>query len=248
LPGIDGHFLNFRDLAAALEKDCNVFGLEPIGLLPDDDSPCSFEQLAEQQVARLLSAQPTGTYHIAGFSFGGVLAYEMAQQLWRAGCSVSLSMIDATPGVPLPASTLQSLAFHGKYLSTLPWRDWLPYVQERIRAGRLAVLHRMGLISLHEKIRRIIDLDADYGRVAASNMQALVDYCPQASLGPATLYRAQIRASGGSGGDATAGWSEYFADYELTVLEVPGAHANMLAKTQVSRLANLLRASLATRS
>src|ERR1700682_6003888 len=57
----------------------------------------SVEAMAAHYVNELLSLQRTGPYHLGGYSMGGVIAYEMAQQLRRAGHDVPvLAVIDQT--------------------------------------------------------------------------------------------------------------------------------------------------------
>ena len=52
--------------------------------------------MAADYVEALVQVQPRGPYHLAGWSTGGVVAYEMAQQLVSAGQAVTLlGLIDS---------------------------------------------------------------------------------------------------------------------------------------------------------
>ncbi|SEG70748.1 phthiocerol/phenolphthiocerol synthesis type-I polyketide synthase D [Thermomonospora echinospora] len=83
----------YRQLAALLGDDQPVFGLERF-----DDAP-SVEERAARYVEHLVRAQPEGPFRLAGWSFGGVLAYETARQLTAAGREVELvALFDA--GIP----------------------------------------------------------------------------------------------------------------------------------------------------
>jgi len=53
------------------------------------DLPGTLEELAAGHVAALRAAQPEGPYHLAGWSFGGAVAFEMAHQLHRSGAAVA---------------------------------------------------------------------------------------------------------------------------------------------------------------
>lgn len=58
----------------------------------------SLEQLATLQLSRIREVQREGPYRLGGYSFGGLLAYEMAQQLQQAGETVEcLFLLDPTP-------------------------------------------------------------------------------------------------------------------------------------------------------
>jgi len=50
----------------------------------------SVESLARDHIQRIRRVQPTGPYRLAGFSFGGLVAYEMAQQLRAVGEEIAL--------------------------------------------------------------------------------------------------------------------------------------------------------------
>lgn len=61
------------------------------------------EELATVQLAGIRSIQPVGPYRLAGYSFGGIVALEIAQQIRAAGDEVDfLFLLD--PMLPLPVS------------------------------------------------------------------------------------------------------------------------------------------------
>jgi len=61
----------------------------------------SVESLARKHVAALRKVQPQGPYQIAGHSFGGLVAFEMVQQLTAAGHRVQLlAVLDSFPPNP----------------------------------------------------------------------------------------------------------------------------------------------------
>ncbi|WP_158711725.1 amino acid adenylation domain-containing protein [Streptomyces virginiae] len=107
---IGGNVFCYRALAAELGPDRPVFGLTAPGLtdsdqasdtLPDPTSDATVEELAAAHVEALRRIRPAGPYHLAGWSFGGLLAYEMAVQLHAAGARVAtLALLDT--GYPEP--------------------------------------------------------------------------------------------------------------------------------------------------
>lgn len=85
----------YRQLIDLFGDDQPVFGLERF-----DDAP-SVEERADRYVRHLVEAQPEGAFRLAGWSFGGVLAYETARRLREAGREVEfVALFDA--GLPLP--------------------------------------------------------------------------------------------------------------------------------------------------
>ncbi|MFD5142630.1 amino acid adenylation domain-containing protein [Streptomyces sp. NPDC058401] len=100
---IGGNVFCYRDLAAELDADRPVFGLTAPGLTaPGPVSGATVEELAAAHVEALRRIRPEGPYHLAGWSFGGLLAYEMALRLRAAGQEVAtLALLDT--GYPEPA-------------------------------------------------------------------------------------------------------------------------------------------------
>lgn len=66
------------------------------------DRIATVERLASEYLDTIRAAQPDGPYHLVGFSFGGVVAFEVAQQLRALGERVAfLTILDSdTPGPP----------------------------------------------------------------------------------------------------------------------------------------------------
>src|SRR5207237_4737555 len=48
------------------------------------------EQMAVHYVSEIRKVQPEGPYHLGGYCFGGLVAFEMAQQLRRQGQNAAL--------------------------------------------------------------------------------------------------------------------------------------------------------------
>ncbi|MDU8926223.1 SDR family NAD(P)-dependent oxidoreductase [Alisedimentitalea sp. MJ-SS2] len=97
--GMFGNVLNLRHLAHLLGTDRPFYGLQAKGLLGDEAPHDSVTEAARDYLAEIRQVQANGPYMLGGFSGGGIIAYEMAQQLKAAGEEVSwLVMLDT----PLP--------------------------------------------------------------------------------------------------------------------------------------------------
>lgn len=92
-----GCYKVIRDLDLKLP----VFGLRyGIGAAQSNNLslPTSVEALAAHYLEQILLVQPIGPYHLVGHSFGGLVGFEIAQQLIRRGETVAwLCMIDTKP-------------------------------------------------------------------------------------------------------------------------------------------------------
>ena len=96
IPSRSRNPLVFSELASKLDADRPCYGLE----LPSPDNGVesfnSLEDLAEHCVREIRSIQPNGPYTLAGYSFGGILALEIARQLYELDPKVSkIFMFDA---------------------------------------------------------------------------------------------------------------------------------------------------------
>ncbi|HEU4556351.1 MAG TPA: amino acid adenylation domain-containing protein, partial [Longimicrobium sp.] len=82
---------NYAALVKRLGPDQPVYGLQDVG----DDLARPVEQIAGEHLRAMRAVQPYGPYHLVGWSYGGVVAYEMAVQLERAGERVAfLGVLD----------------------------------------------------------------------------------------------------------------------------------------------------------
>ena len=95
--GMFGNVLNLRQLAMRLGADRPVYGLQARGLYGDQEPHETFEEMARDYLAEVRKVQPHGPYLLAGFSGGGLAAYEMAQQLRAAGEEVAIVVMLDTP-------------------------------------------------------------------------------------------------------------------------------------------------------
>ena len=79
-----------RKLATALGEDCTVDGLVAWRLGRRVDRSKTVESLVDEVLAEIRARQPRGPYCMAGYSLGGLVAYEVAGRLRAAGEVISL--------------------------------------------------------------------------------------------------------------------------------------------------------------
>ncbi|NUL36777.1 amino acid adenylation domain-containing protein [Kosakonia sacchari] len=91
-----GDPLVYSPLATMLQIDRRVYALSALGLHTAENPPTSLEALAACHVEAIRRVQPHGPYHLAGWSLGGVISYEIAVQLQRSGEEIAfIGMIDS---------------------------------------------------------------------------------------------------------------------------------------------------------
>lgn len=88
-------------LARALDPSRPVYALQSPVIESRGWPEWRVRTMAKKHVALVRSVQPHGPYHLAGHSFGGIVAFEMAKQLRAAGETVAaLVILDSFPPDP----------------------------------------------------------------------------------------------------------------------------------------------------
>ena len=92
---IGGDVLCYSSLAASLDTDYEVFALQM-----NEPHQSSVAEIARRYAGLIEAAHTGGPYHLGGYSFGGVVAFEMARQLEAKGAIIaSVNLIDS--GLPV---------------------------------------------------------------------------------------------------------------------------------------------------
>jgi thioesterase domain-containing protein len=237
-----GEVLCYADLARMLGVEQPVYGLRAQGL--DDDQPplTEVEAMAAHYVTLLQTVQAEGPYMLGGWSMGGVVAFEIAQQILAQNQEVALLalidssvLLDSQLSEPSDISILGGLArsmglplnqieFDLNYFEQLAPDDRLAYMMEQAKQAN-AALPDMEPI----QVGRLF-------RVFKSNSQALRHYRAHTYSGHITLFKAKEQSDGAKedlGGGKWAGGG-------VTVHEVLGAHYTMMQSPNVETLAEQL--------
>lgn len=242
----------YSTMARTLAGDRAVLGVQSVTVASGAPAQSSIEELASRYLADLLRVQPSGPYHLCGYSLGGMIAYELARQLHRRGAEVAtLVLLDCAPrlaGPPFPdLATLDGMddaAFlaseFADHLDLDPARLRKLSSPEQLRQVA-ARLEAAGLPAEH------MDLDtmARYVEIARAHTRAAITYEPGPYPGRAVLLRC-IDAEEAADADPSSGWAELIADLE--VYTVPGTHVTMLDEPNVNEVVAQLAAVLPERA
>lgn len=85
-----GTILYYHDLARVLGPDQPIYGLQAQGLYGELPPHAEIDEMAAHYVSEIRTVQPEGPYFLAGFCFGGLLAFAVAERLSREGSEVAL--------------------------------------------------------------------------------------------------------------------------------------------------------------
>ncbi len=238
--GAGGNVLNFRDLARHLGDDVPFYGLQAVGIDGRATPQTRIEDMAARYLEDVLSHWPEGPYLFGGYSGGGVVAFEMAQQLKAQGRDVDHVVFLDTfmPQIEWKPLTLKQRLEGVR-------REGAGYFQRRAKArvkwelDRLRTEVRLRLL-LREDVALPFDLREEH--LTRSFLTAAAQYHPQPYDGAVTLFRAQEVADVFAHAGRTLGWGPYVRD--ITIHEVPGDHDSLVREPNVQVLTSRLRALL----
>jgi thioesterase domain-containing protein/acyl carrier protein len=247
---VGGEVLCYADLARELGPEQPFYGLQAGDLVHLGEEEASIEEMAARYVAAIREVRPTGPYLLGGWSFGGMVAFEMAQQLTRAGEAVPLvAMLDTrAPGERRPAdldpcirlagmARAEALAA-GKEIS-LTADDLRPLDPDARIARTLDVLRAAG----------VVPGDVDVGWRAAFlrglevRMASALRYEAQPYAGRIAMFVPSEYHAGPEFRPLqdVPGWEAYAAE-TLGKQTVPGDHNDMVLGENAAVLAAHLRA------
>ena len=246
-----GNVFSYVALARHLGQDQPFYALQARGIKGEIEPHTRVEMMAADYVAAMRATQAEGPYALGGWSLGGVIAFEMAQQLQTQGQQVALLvMFDSEAphaAAAPPPENEQALLLAGfavqlglslDQLTNVP-EDFLSLDEKAQLKYLLAEAKRSGALLPDFDLMRLEILF----RVFKNNIQACQSYQPLTSTVPLVLFRAAEKVDEGFA-DATLGWGR-LARGPFEVEEVTGNHFTMLYEPHVSRLAEKLRARLA---
>lgn len=246
---VGGHVFAYRALARALAGTRPIYGIQSAGLVEGGAPDDTVEAMARRYVEAIRSLQPAGPYRLGGWSLGGVVAYEMAQQLAAAGERVAgLVLVDShTPGAGRPRSALPGavddplLASMGLDLAALAGADLPELIAElRSMAPEERQRHLWARVEQTDLFARLSEARrARLMEVFRASAEALMAYRPAPYAGPITLLRALRRVDAARDTD---GWARLAP--RLRALGAPGHHYSMLRPPYVGDLARLVRDAL----
>ncbi|WP_392535131.1 amino acid adenylation domain-containing protein [Nostoc sp. C117] len=259
LPGAAGYPFYLYDLARYLGSDQPFYSFQAIAPGEGEELITQVEDVAAHYLQTLLVVQPQGPYFLAGHSFGGKLAFEMAQQLLRKGHKVALVAIldttapfhqknpsafdlDNTKWLAELANTIEVV--YGKNmdcsvdtLQSMVWEDQLKYVLERLKDA--------DILPPDDEIMQLNNM------VQLLKANAVVNYVPQ-EVYPTkiTLLRAKENVVNIDESNSEVlsdilqdlywGWSKFSAE-PVDVHFVPGNHVTMMNLPHVQVLAEQLK-------
>ena len=236
---IGGNILEYYSLAAYLGKDQPVYGLQSLN--PDGRKlPLqSVESMASHYVAEIQIVQPEGPYLVLGYSFGGLIAFEIAQQLQSQGKIVALlALVDRkSPNIKkVRPSFFKSIQIHFVNLLCLQAKDRSKYIRDRINNQFEDFSYKEFLI---KSLSKIAPPSPELLSLIDMNTQASENYIAKTYLGDLSLFRCQVQTLDYSL-SPDLGWSNLVIG-KLEIYDIPSIHYTVLKEPSVQFVAEKLQ-------
>jgi len=235
--GVDGSVDRFQDFVRYLEPDQPAYAIQSQALLQEQTALTRVEDMARYYLPEVRAVQPHGPYHFMGYSFGGLIAFEMARQLHSLGERTGLlGMLDTRRMAPLtilggsepPKNRFGRVwSYVSSHVKQVLSPTGLRYTREKVRARWLRTAYTL-LDSIGRPVPQFLQSASDI------NWFAAVRYAPQFFPGGVTVFRAIE-----SPGDALRSndpWAR-LAGEGVEIREISGGHEDILEEPYARLLA-----------
>ena len=249
-PGLSGDAIELAKLAQYLGSDQPVYGLQTIGLDGKQPPYSTIEDIATHLVQAIQTIHPEGPYYLAGACFGGIVAFEMAQQLRRQGYQVNfLALIDCTHWSIMPEilspidlvddkSQVSLLAKRMKRLHTLANKE-IRYFKRinyhfKLRYLRDTIQKIYHKLKLHQSLLQFF-------KFKEIHINALSQYVLQSYEGNINLLVTNHLRNKRPNQPPHLGW-ERVVTGQVNINIIPGVHGDFQREPFVQEVAEVLKA------
>ncbi len=240
--------LVFNSLARDLDPDQPVYGLQAKGL--NGENPLNtIEEMAAYYISEIIEQNPNGPYCLAGYSFGGLVAFEMAKQLEAMGKQVkTLAIFDTNANISddsfsvpvkmkrkalrqLPKMKFIFRSLKRNFIDTILYQ--FNFFGKKIRRG----LEKSKLVAPEKTEEEILSMYAKH--INEKHDKAYHNYKLTPYNGAIDLFRVNKRLYYLDDPEFL-GWKPY-ALRGLRVHEIPGDHKTFLLSPNEKELAKILQ-------
>lgn len=252
-----GEVLAYEPWSRGLDADQPFYGVQDHFAYKEGDPEIPIEEMASIYVQAIRMMQPVGPYLLGGWSFGGLVAFEMARQLVELGQEVPLLvLVDAGA----PAFVRQIIEADDAVLLTVLANQLTRYSMQDEELRPLTEALRK--LDTNEQLQYVIDyfierdkiganLDMEYAfaflqrhlRVFRTRIRVTRRYDPPIYSGRITVFRATEEPPEVRGLDPSKGWAE-LSTQPVEVHLVPGNHETMGLDPNVKALSARLQSCI----
>jgi thioesterase domain-containing protein len=231
-PPVAGLSWCYLALLPQVDARYSLYGLQARGLRRPEPLPASMAEMASDYADQIRMTQPSGPYHLLGWSLGGNVAFAIAEELERRGVQVGLLVILDTNLTGLEAIELTSEPWmlYNLVLAQLGYVAALTPPDPAPEARMLELIRRRPGLSLDEwpdqRVRALQRVIKNNVAVARAHQPGRV-HCP-------LLFFSATRNPPGLAAKLE-GWRP-FVDGPIEAVELDCDHRHMLLPAPLARL------------
>jgi thioesterase domain-containing protein/acyl carrier protein len=259
--GAQGEVLFLKSLANHLSRDQPFYAIRSPGQNGETAPLTCIKEMAKLYIEKIKTIQPQGPYLLGGYSFGGLVAFEMARQLKEQGQEVSLLvLLDC-----YAPKSLKYLPVHNRFLQH--FRNFLSigpdYLFNKLKTLRTRIMYRLlkGETMRNNYFHHLTSTKYFYNLINEfpnytiedlklwenlykANLQASSNYIPSVYAGKITIFRVKTDPTKNFYQPvAKCGWSE-LSNQEIEVYDCTGDHYTFIEEPHVQSLARQLQSCL----
>ena len=253
-PGV-GEVLVFLALASHF-KDRPVYAMRARGFEAGEPYFTSIAEIVETYVSKIKEAQPTGPYALAGYSFGSMLAFEIAKMLRRTDEVRFLGVFNLPPHIKLRmrqldwTNCLLHLSYFLNFFSEEYAHDVHPLLCEKPREETLAYILNLVPLDRMAELGLTATSLTNWADLAYSLQSSAVDYEPSGVVDCVDVFCAIPLAAVAKDmndwiNNHLNRWEAFSGDVKFH--RVDGAHYTMLSPAHVHTFQRTLKAALEAR-
>jgi acetoacetyl-CoA synthetase len=238
---MNGTVFELWALAREMDCHCAVYGIQARGLREGEVANSRVEDMAADYIEQIRSVQPHGPYALAGFSLGGLIAFEMAQQLLQCGEKAELLALVDTQ-VDEQCLTFPAWLAHQRSRAAVELREIrvqgvsyifakAPRFADRLRIVAGKAPRRSGL---DEQTFGELTLPPNQRRIFIASRVAMAAYRPKPYAGKVTYFQSTIRNPRWP--NPLGVWKKV-CEGEMEVVEIRWGHNDLLMPPMVASLA-----------
>ncbi|MCY7338183.1 MAG: AMP-binding protein, partial [Chamaesiphon sp.] len=183
---MSGSVMYYRQLANHLSSDRSCYVIQPQGLDGKEAPISSVSEMAANYIREIQKVQSTGPYYLVGYSFGGIIAFEIARQLHTQKQEIGLlaildsqsplwsEMPPVSPALKPQTEPTRNISRLSKFLgfNLSQKMDYIRYGFKRCQTfGKLRIPYRLYLRYIKRSYSELGRLDVYW-----TNTQAYLNY------------------------------------------------------------------------
>ena len=239
-----GNVFCYMDLAKSLDDQQPLYCLQAVGLNGEREPFRTIEEMASYYIKEIQLIQPNGPYSLGGWSMGGVIAFEMAQQLKLQGQDVTLlAIIDIEAKISKRLAGINQFSLFEMFIDELglsfPSSNYKFSTKVTEKENEFLQLafdeaRKTGTMPAGLKIDEFTNLF----KVYKANIYALQSYKPCKYSGSVILFKS-LQGDQQGNEDLSLGWRELVSE-GIKLFTVPGDHYSIIRSPNVDMIAKYL--------